>query len=124
MSEIFGAGFDGLSEQGRLRKTAQELESVVLTQLMAAMRNTVPEGGLFEKSAADDIFRSMLDGELARVTAEKSPFGLAEAIVDRFEKSVKGTESLTESMNRSQESTSPPPPADSAADGQPRSWRI
>ncbi|HMB70812.1 MAG TPA: rod-binding protein, partial [bacterium] len=89
MDGTFGVGFQGLSESRRLRKTAEELEAVVLAQLLSTMRNTVPEGGLFEKSAADDIFRSMFDQELARVMAEKSPFGLADEIVERFENRIK-----------------------------------
>ena len=77
---IFGPGFSGLSDRARLDRAAKELEAVVVQQLFETMRKTVPEGGLLEKSAADDVFRSMLDGELSRVVADKSPFGLAEAI--------------------------------------------
>ena len=77
---IFGAGFAGLSDRARLDRTAKELEAVVVQQLFETMRKTVPEGGLLETSAADDVFRSMLDGELSRVVADKSPFGLAEAV--------------------------------------------
>jgi flagellar protein FlgJ len=77
---IFGPGFAGLSEQKRLEQTAKELEAVVVSQVFSAMRKTVPDSGLFEKSPAEDIFRSMLDDQLARVVADKSPFGLAKAV--------------------------------------------
>ena len=94
---LFPAGFQGLPDRDRLTAAAKELESVVISQLLSTMRNTVPEGGLFEKSAADDIFRSMLDTELARVASEKSPFGLAEKIVEQLESGlVKGTEAPAE----------------------------
>ncbi len=91
-NEIFGAGFAGLTESGRLERAAKELESVVLTQLLSTMRDTVPEGGLLEKSASEDLFRSLLDGEIARSAAEKSPFGLAKAIVTEFEKRIQNAE--------------------------------
>jgi flagellar protein FlgJ len=88
MQQIFGPGFAGATQHEKLERTARELEAVVLTQLLGAMRRTVPEGGLFGESLADDVFRSMLDEELARVTAERSPFGLADAIVRRMEKGI------------------------------------
>jgi len=84
MDAVEGPGFAALPERERLTRTARELEAVVITQLLDTMRASVPEGGLFEKSAADDIFRSMFDSELARKVAEKSPFGLADAIVERY----------------------------------------
>ena len=66
--EIFGAGFGALSSKEKLQKAATELEAVVLAQLLGSMRKTVPESGLFGKSVSNDIFRTMLDGELARAT--------------------------------------------------------
>jgi len=77
---VFGPGFQGLDGPARLARAAKELEAVVVAQLFATMRRTVPEGGLLEGSAGDDVFRAMLDGELARVVADKSPFGLADAV--------------------------------------------
>lgn len=84
IQEIFGAGFAGMTEEKQVRKAATELEAIVVAQLLGAMRKTVPEGSLFEKSASNEIFRSLLDVELARETAQKSPFGLADAIVKEF----------------------------------------
>ncbi len=112
---VFGAGFSGLSERERLARCAKELESVVVSQLFATMRKTVPDGGFLEKSAAEDIFRTMLDGELSRVVADRSPFGLADAIARELSRSLPGTEDVA-------------PPADGAAPpaGPPvpgRSWR-
>lgn len=116
---VFGAGFSGLSERERLARCAKELESVVVSQLFATMRKTVPDGGFLEKSAAEDIFRTMLDGELSRVVADRSPFGLADAIARELSRSLPGAEEAA-------------PPADAAApaDAPPagppvpgRSWR-
>jgi flagellar protein FlgJ len=77
---IFGPGFAALPERERLARAARELEAVVVAQLLASMRRTVPEGGLFERSPAEDVFQSMLDGEMARKVADRSPFGLADAV--------------------------------------------
>jgi flagellar protein FlgJ len=81
---MFGPGFSGLTERAQLERAARELESVVVNQLFTTMRKSVPKSGLVEESPATEMFRSMLDTELARVAAEKSPFGLADAIVARF----------------------------------------
>lgn len=85
---VFGPGFSGLSERERIARCAKELESVVVSQLFATMRKTVPDGGFLEKSPAEDIFRTMLDGELSRVVADRSPFGLADAIARELSRSV------------------------------------
>lgn len=105
VSDILGPGFAGASDHEQLVRTARELETVVLTQMMSAMRKTVPEGGLFQSSLSDDVFRSMLDEEIARATAEKSPFGLADAIVKSLENRVKEPSGSTEMPNEA----APPP---------------
>jgi len=110
---VLGPGFSGMNERAKLQRTAQELEAVVVTQLLESMRNSVPDGGLFEKSAADDVFRSMFDGELARTVAKKSPFGLADAIVERLGERLEGADAPAESRG------------EVAGDQTPnRSWRI
>jgi Rod binding domain-containing protein len=114
--EIFGAGFSGLPPQEQLRKAATELEAVVLAQLLGAMRKTVPEGGFLDESVSNDIFRTMLDGELARSTAEKSPFGLADALVKAYENRIKEAQSDAEAAGRSTPQEPPDRPG--------RSWRI
>jgi len=99
VEEIFGPGFQAADERAKLTRTAHELEAVVLTQLLSAMRRTVPDGGLFKKSVSDDIFRSLLDAELARATAEKSPFGLADAVVKSLENRIKPAGGTSEGPN-------------------------
>lgn len=98
---VLGAGFAGLPEKVKLEKAAHELEAVVLTQLLAAMRETVPKGGLFEESASQDLFQSMLDEELARSSAAKSPFGLADAVMKQLGAAFKTDEGDAEGTKRS-----------------------
>ncbi len=113
-NEIFGAGFSGMTDKGKLESAAKELEAVVLTQLMATMRQTVPEGGLLEKSASEELFRSLLDGEIARSISEKSPFGLADSIIKEFENRFKEPDAPSEAAD----------PARAAGTVRGRSWRI
>lgn len=105
VGDVLGPGFAGLSEEQRLERTAKELEAVLVTQLLSTMRKTVPEGGLFGGSVADDVFRSMLDEQIARATSEKSPFGLADAVVKSLQDRVKNAGEASESAKGSDAAT-------------------
>lgn len=122
-SDIFGPGFAALPEAQRLARVAQELEAVVVTQLLSTMRTTVTDSDLVEKAPGHDVFRSMLDGELARETARTSPFGLADAVVAQFEKAVKAAAGDAEQTDGP--AASPPLSLPTAPEPSPsRSWRI
>jgi len=99
IERTFGIGFNGLTEEQKLQRTARELEAVVLAQLLAAMRKTVPEGGLFGQSPSSKLFRTLLDAELARDVADRSPFGLAEAVTKSLGESIKKTQEGAESQS-------------------------
>jgi peptidoglycan hydrolase FlgJ len=49
----------------KLKQTAQQLEGVFVEHLFKAMRETVPEGGLVDGGAGEEIFTSLLDRHLA-----------------------------------------------------------
>jgi flagellar protein FlgJ len=53
------------SDEMRLRKTALQMEGVFVQRLFAAMRDTVPEGGLMDKSSAEDTFTQLFDEKLS-----------------------------------------------------------
>ncbi len=82
---------EGLRQQGRaaaqeqrraaLRQAAQEFESIFLYQVISAMRQTVPKGGLIEKGAGEEVFEGMLDEEWARKLAGRGgPGSLSEVL--------------------------------------------
>ena len=63
-----------------LRAVAHELEGVFMAQLFAAMRASVPQGGLVEPGAGRDLFTSMLDDCLANLAAQRLRGGLGDAL--------------------------------------------
>lgn len=63
-----------------LRESSREFESLFVMEMYKAMRKTVPEGGLFEKSQSMEIFTKMLDMETAKATARGKGLGIAEAM--------------------------------------------
>ncbi len=58
-----------------LKQVSEEFESVYLTQMLAAMRRTVGDGGLVDSSHGARIFTSMLDEEWARKLAGSTTTG-------------------------------------------------
>ena len=51
--------------EARLKKTALQLEGLFVQRLFAAMRDTVPEGGLVSQSSAEGTFTSLLDEKMS-----------------------------------------------------------
>jgi len=62
-------------------KAAQGLESLFIDYMMQSMRKTIPKNDMDLESGATDIYRSMLDGEMARRAAESRGIGLTDQII-------------------------------------------
>jgi flagellar protein FlgJ len=62
---IAAAAKSPASDEMRLRKTALQLEGLFVQRLFAAMRDTVPEGGMIQKNAGEETFTSLLDEKMA-----------------------------------------------------------
>ena len=67
-------------------EVAKEFESVLLAQVISAMRKTVPESGLLEASANRKMLDGAFDQEVARSLAAKGGLGIAEQIVGQIER--------------------------------------
>lgn len=63
-----------------LRESSREFESILVMEMYKAMRKTIPEGGLFPKSIATDLYQEMFDMEMARQTASGPGIGIGEAM--------------------------------------------
>jgi flagellar protein FlgJ len=53
-----------------------------------AMRKTVPDSGLFEKDMASELYREMLDMEMAKATAAGKGTGIGEAMYQQMKDKV------------------------------------
>ncbi len=65
---------------GELRQACREFEGLLLEQMLAAMRRSVPESGLFGSSPAAEIYASLRDQDLAKELAGQGGIGLADAL--------------------------------------------
>lgn len=84
-------GFDQLRSQGHsknvgqkreaLKQAAKEFESVFMYQVVQAMRQTIPKGGLVEKGEGEEMFEGMLDQQWAKTLSGRGgPASLSEVI--------------------------------------------
>ena len=67
-------------EDAKLRKAAKDLEGVFVSELLKAMRETVPKDGLTNGGMGEDIFTSMLDQHLAPQVGNGWEGGVGEAL--------------------------------------------
>jgi len=68
-----------------LKESCQEFEAMLMMEMVKTMRKSVPDGGLFEKSNAEEIFREMLDTETVRQSVASHPIGIADAMYKQME---------------------------------------
>jgi len=67
-----------------LRESSREFETLFVMEMYKAMRKAVPEGGLFEKNIATDMFTEMLDMETAKATTAGKGLGIADAMYNQM----------------------------------------
>jgi len=73
-------------DKAALKKVCQDFEAIFIQSMFKAMRKTVPEGGLFPKSNAVNIFEDMFDQNIATGIAKGQSLGLADQIYRQMEK--------------------------------------
>ena len=70
---LTGKGHGSVEERrAALRQASRQFEAVFINQMISAMRKTVGEGGLIDKSNGQDIFEGMLDEEWSKKLANKA----------------------------------------------------
>ena len=70
------------SEKG-IEKVSRDFESVFLHKLLTAMRKTVPKSGLLD-SFASNMYKSMMDEEMAKEMSTKKGMGMGEMIYNEL----------------------------------------
>lgn len=70
----------------KLMDVCKEFESIFLSMMFKQMKDTIPEGGLIEKSFGTEVFEDMyIDKISEEITSQKS-LGLAKMLYDQFVK--------------------------------------
>jgi len=74
-----------------LRQSSQDFETLLVNEMYKAMRKSVPDGGLFKKDSATEMFQEMMDMETAKATSKSNNLGIADAIYKQMAEIVKNT---------------------------------
>jgi len=69
-----------------LKKSCQDFEAIFIQSMFKSMRKTVPDGGLFEKDTAHEIYQDMLDSEVSTEISRRQSMGLADQMYRQMEK--------------------------------------
>jgi peptidoglycan hydrolase FlgJ len=75
-------------ELASLKKLSRDFEALMLTEMLKAMRQSVPDGGLFKKDSSTEIFRDMLDSESAKAASQGKGLGLGDAMYNQMAKQI------------------------------------
>jgi peptidoglycan hydrolase FlgJ len=67
-------------EEARLRRACAQMEGVFLSQLMKAMRETIPQGGVVNGGSGEDMFTAMMDEHVSDAAASQQERGLGAAL--------------------------------------------
>jgi flagellar protein FlgJ len=68
------------ADKAKLEEACKNFEALLINKMLASMRESLPEGGLFEKSFAEKMYQSMLDEELSIKMAQGKGMGLGELL--------------------------------------------
>lgn len=89
-------------ERDKVKKLAQDFESLFLNMVMHSMRSTVGKSELMNGGNAEDIYNDMLDQEYSKVMASQHRGGLADNIEQFMLRSIgqdKQTQEATKMLN-------------------------
>ncbi len=64
----------------KVKKLANDFESVFLEQMLKGMRSSVQKSGLIDGGNAEEIYTAMLDGEYAKAMAGQGGSGISEMV--------------------------------------------
>ena len=73
-----------------LRRAAHDLEGVFVNQLFKAMRETVPQDGIFSTDPGQDLFTGMLDERLAQLYGQRAHGGIGDALYRQLSRRLPG----------------------------------
>jgi len=75
----------------KLKSLSKEFESFFFKEVISAMRKTVPKNELINGGHAEEIYKSMLDDNMAVHMADRGGSGIAQAMYDRLSKAYLNT---------------------------------
>jgi len=67
-------------DEGKLRKTCEDFESIFISQMLKVMRKSIPKSALLDAGSQQDTYRSLFDEELSKSMAKRGGIGLGKIL--------------------------------------------
>ncbi|MBI3584558.1 MAG: rod-binding protein [Nitrospinae bacterium] len=74
------------ADEKKLKKLTADFESVFLYYVLKTMRDTVPKSGFIDGKNGEEIYRSMIDQEVAKSMADKRESGISDMLFKQLKK--------------------------------------
>ncbi|MEI8390294.1 MAG: rod-binding protein [bacterium] len=89
LEEISGANKNNKTDE-QLKKSAQDFESVFITQFLETLNSTVEKSEEFSGGRGEEMFRSMMNEEVAKNISSnpRTSFGFAQQIYEQMKNRV------------------------------------
>lgn len=87
---------------GKIKQLSKDFEAIFLEQMLRTMRSSVQKSGLIDGGNAEEIYRSMLDSEYAKLMAGQSSSGLAQMIERQLLQTMGVKSEVSQISNRQQ----------------------
>ncbi|WP_425447998.1 rod-binding protein [Dethiothermospora halolimnae] len=76
---------DSIKNDKELMEVCKDFESIFTNMMLKEMRNTIPKGGLTEKSRGREIFEDMYYDEMSKnISKNDNGIGLAKILYEQF----------------------------------------
>ncbi|MBU0729637.1 MAG: rod-binding protein [Proteobacteria bacterium] len=78
-------------KEKKLRKACADFEAIILKQMLATMRKSIPKSGLVDTSYAQEMYQSLHDDGLAEKMAHTKGMGFGEILFQQLTGKIKPT---------------------------------
>lgn len=78
-------------DEVRLRQACADFEGILLTQMLRAMRNTLPRSGILPASVSTQVWESHFDATIGKVLGASGRLGIADLLYREIAGRIQGT---------------------------------
>ncbi|MDK2847414.1 MAG: peptidoglycan hydrolase FlgJ [Desulfuromonadales bacterium] len=79
---------DKSDKAANLRKSCQDFEAIMLKSMLKEMRSTIPKDGLLNEGNDQEMFRDLMDQEVAVQISRTQGIGIAESLYRQLSKNL------------------------------------
>jgi peptidoglycan hydrolase FlgJ len=88
-----------LNRLAKIKKSCGEVESLFVSSLIKAMRQTIPSGGFMAKTPGSDVYEAMIEQQLSQYLSAGVGMGLGQTVFNQMVRS-ENLEDVADSVNK------------------------